>query len=166
MCTLSDPAGRPVVADLLKDLNQRVYPVGRLDFDSLGLLVLTNDGEWAYRLTHPRYHVPKTYKVTSEGIISDESMDLLRKGIRLEDGFSGPSKVTFLQKEGRNSIIRITVTIGRSRMVRRMLEAVGYRIVHLIRTGFGNLELGDLKIGHYRHLETYEVQAMKKMIGM
>ena len=163
---LSDPAGRPVVSDLLKKLKQRVYPVGRLDFDSLGLLLFTNDGEWAFRLTHPRYHVPKTYKVTLEGRISDDALNYLQKGIQLEDGFSGPSKITPLHKDGRKSVIRITITRGRSRIVRRMMEAVGYRVVHLMRTGFGILELGDMKIGAYRYLETHEIQAMKKMVGL
>ena len=166
ICTLSDPAGRPVVTDLLKDIEERVYPVGRLDFDSLGLLLLTNDGEWAYCLTHPRYHVPKTYKITLEGRITSEALDSLKKGIRLEDGFSGPAKITLLQQDERKSVIRMTITVGRSRLVRRMLEAVGHRVIQLIRIGFGNLELGDLKIGNYRHLRTHEVQAMKKMVGM
>jgi 23S rRNA pseudouridine2605 synthase len=163
---LSDPAGRPIVTHLLKDVGERVYPVGRLDFDSLGLLLFTNDGEWAHRLTHPKYHVTKTYKVTVEGKISGEALNSLRKGVRLEDGPTGPSKTTFLQQDGRKSLIRMTITTGKSRLVRRMLEAVGYRVVHLIRTGFGVIELGSLKIGDYRHLEPDEVRAMKKMVGM
>jgi len=166
ICALSDPAGRPILSDLLKDVKERIYPVGRLDFDSLGLLLLTNDGEWAHRLTHPRYRVPRTYKVTLEGRITGEALNALRKGIRLEDGLTGPSKITLLQQDERKSVIRMTITIGRSRLVRRMLEAVGYRVIHLIRIGFGNLELGDLKIGDYRPLETHEVQALKKMVGM
>ncbi len=166
ICALSDPAGRPIVSDLLKDVKERVYPVGRLDFDTLGLLLLTNDGEWAHRLTHPRYHVPRTYKLTLQGRISDETLDRLRKGIRLEDGPTGPSKATPIQRDGQKSIIRMTVTMGRSRMVRRMLEAVGYKVIHLVRTGFGCLELGKLKIGDYRHLESHEIQAMKRMVGM
>jgi len=163
---LSDPAGRPIVTDLLKDVSERVYPVGRLDFDSLGLLLFTNDGDWAYRLTHPKYHVPRTYKVTVEGKISDEALDALRKGIRLEDGSTGPSRITLLKRDEGRSLIRLTIAMGRSRVVRRMLETVGYKAIHLIRTGFGNMELGDLKFGSYRHLEPYEVQAMKKMVGI
>jgi pseudouridine synthase len=163
---LSDPAGRPVVTDLIKSVEDRVYPVGRLDFDSLGLLLLTNDGEWAYRLTHPSYHVPKTYKVTVEGQISPETLSTLKKGVRLEDGFAGPAKIALLQQGEGKSVIRMTITVGRSRLVRRMLEAVGHKVIQLIRTGFGNLELGDLKIGEYRHLETHEVRNMKKMVGM
>jgi 23S rRNA pseudouridine2605 synthase len=166
VCSLSDPLGRPIVSDLLKGVSQRVYPVGRLDFDTLGLLLLTNDGEWAHRLTHPRFHVPKTYKLTLEGRISGEAMNALKKGVRLEDGFSGPCKVTLLQQNDRQSVIRITITSGRRRLVRRMIEAVGYRVVHLIRTGFGILDLGDLKNGAYRYLESEEVEGMKKMVGL
>jgi pseudouridine synthase len=166
ICALSDPAQRPIVSDLLKDIRERVYPVGRLDFDTLGLLLLTNDGEWAHRLTHPRYHVPRTYKITLEGKITDVTLNRLRRGIRLEDGPTGPCKVTPIWQDEQKSIIRMTVAMGRSRMIRRMLDAVGYRVIHLIRTGFGILELGELKIGNYRHLETHEIQAMKKMVGM
>lgn len=164
--TLKDPEGRPVVTDLLKDVGQRVYPLGRLDFDSLGLLLFTNDGEWANHLTHPRYHVPRTYKVTLEGELSGEASKAMRKGIRLDDGFTGPSKVDVLRKSGGRSTIRITITMGRSRVLRRMLETLGYKIIHLIRIGFGNLVLGDLKIGHYRHLEPDEIRGLKKMVDI
>jgi 23S rRNA pseudouridine2605 synthase len=166
LCSLDDPSGRPLATDLLKTIQQRVYSVGRLDFDSLGLLLFTDDGEWAHRLTHPRYHVPKTYKITIEGTISEMQLNILRKGVHLEDGFSGPSKLSRIQANAGKSVLRMTVTSGRSRLVRRMMEAVGHQVVHLIRTGFGVLELGNLKIGHYRHLESGEVEAMRKMVGL
>ncbi len=164
--SLNDPAGRPLVVDLVKDVGLRVYPVGRLDFDSLGLLFLTNDGDWAHRLSHPRYHVPRTYKLTVAGAIDDRALEGLREGVHLEDGFSGPSKATLLKRGPDKSVIRMTITRGRTRIVRRMTEALGYRVIHLLRIGFGVLELGDLKIGAYRHLETQEVEAMKKMVKM
>jgi 23S rRNA pseudouridine2605 synthase len=166
ICTLNDPSGRPLASDLLKTVKQRVYSVGRLDFDSLGLLLFTDDGEWAHRLSHPRYHVPKTYKITVEGRLTKGELNALTKGVQLDDGFSGPSKTTLIQEKQGKSLLRMTVTRGRSRLIRRMMEAVGFRVVHLIRTGFGILELGDLKIGHYRHLESEEVEAMKKMVGL
>jgi len=166
ICSLNDPSGRPTASDLLKTIKQRVYSVGRLDFDSLGLLLFTDDGEWAHRLTHPRFHVPKTYKITIDGKLSQDALKTLRKGIQLEDGFSGPSKTTIIQEKGGKCDLRMTVTRGRPRLVRRMMEAVGHPVVHLIRTGFGVLELGDLKIGHYRYLEAEEVEAMKKMVGL
>ena len=166
ICSVDDPSGRPLATDLLKTVQQRVYSVGRLDFDSLGLLLFTNDGEWAHRLTHPRYHVPKTYKITVDGLVSGGELDALQKGVQLADGFSGRSKTAMIQESARNCVLRMTVTSGRSRLVRRMIEAVGHHVVHLIRTGFGVLELGELKTGHYRHLESNEVEAMRKMVGL
>jgi pseudouridine synthase len=164
--SLSDPSGRPVVSDLVRDVGRRVYPVGRLDFDTLGLLLFTDDGEWAYRLTHPRFHVPKTYKVTIGGPVSDTALEDLENGLPLEDGFSGPAKITLLHRDGRSSLLRMTITSGRRRLLRRMVEAAGYSVTHLIRIGFGVLELGDLKIGQYRHLEPSEVEDTKKMVGL
>lgn len=166
ICALEDPQGRPVVTSLLKDEKKRVYPVGRLDFDSLGLLLLTDDGEWAHRLMHPRYRIPRTYKVTLRGDVSEEALEILRKGVELEDGFSGPAKTTLVRRDNRSSVLRMTIAIGKNRIVRRMIEAVGYEVVHLLRTGFGSLELGNLKIGQYRPLETHELETMKKMVGL
>lgn len=164
--SLSDPQGRPLVGDLLKDIPQRIYPVGRLDFDTLGLLFFTNDGDWAHRMTHPRYGVPRTYKVTVAGSIRDESVGLLRKGIRLEDETICRSRATLLSRNEKQSILRMTITQGKSRQVRRMIEAVGYSVIHLIRTGFGKITLGNLKVGEYRYFETEEAEAMKKLVGM
>jgi len=163
---LSDPSDRPLVTDLLKGIPERLYPVGRLDFDSFGLLLMTNDGEWAHRIAHPRYRVPKTYKITLGGHISPEALEALRKGVTLEDGYSGPAKVTLLKSAPERSLIRMTIARGRSRLVRRMVESVGHPVIQLLRTGVGSLELGDLKVGAYRHLETHEVEAMKKMVGL
>ena len=164
--SLFDPQGRPLVTELLRDIPQRIYPVGRLDFDTLGLLLFTNDGEWAHHMTHPRYRVPRTYKVTVAGSIGDESVNLLRKGVQLQDGSKVRSKASVITRSERQSILRITITEGKSRQVRRMLEAIGYSVVHLIRTGFGKIALGDLKVGEYRYLETEEVEEMKKLAGM
>jgi 23S rRNA pseudouridine2605 synthase len=155
---LSDPQGRAVVTDLVQDVGERVYPVGRLDFDTLGLLLLTNDGAWAHRMMHPRHHIPRTYKVSVEGSIEDSSLERLRRGLFLEDGFSGKARVTLLKREPERSILRITIHMGRSRIVRRMVDALGYRVVQLIRIAFGPLVLGDLKVGSYRHLSDSEVR--------
>ena len=164
--SLKDPEGRPVVGDLVKDAGERVYPVGRLDFDTMGLLILTNDGDLSFRLAHPRYHVPRTYKATVEGLLTNQALEDLRSGVQLEDGFSGPAKVTLVRKGADRSILRLTITRGRSRLVRRMLEAVGTKVIHLLRTGFGVLELGDLKVGEYRNLEPEEVEALRKLVGL
>ncbi|RLB14146.1 MAG: pseudouridine synthase [Deltaproteobacteria bacterium] len=166
ICSMSDPLGRPLVTDLLDNVKQRVYPVGRLDFDTMGLLLFTNDGEWAYRLTHPRFKAPRTYKATVAGYMEDAAIELLRVGVRIPGAVRAKAKVTLLGRNERQTIIRITITQGISRQVRKMVEAVGYRVVHLIRTGFGTIALGDLKVGEYRYLETEEVNKMKKLIGM
>jgi 23S rRNA pseudouridine2605 synthase len=166
VCTLRDPEGRPAITELLRGLKQRVYPVGRLDFDSLGLLLLTNDGEWAYRLSHPRFRVPRTYKITIEGAISQEALHMLAQGVPLEDGFSGPAKVTLLQRGETRSVIRMTLTSGKKRIVRRMIEAAGHRVIQLLRIGFGVLELGNLKVGKFRYLKPDEVEATKKLVGL
>jgi pseudouridine synthase len=166
VCSLRDPEGRPVVIDLLTGIKERVYPVGRLDFDSLGLLLLSNDGEWAHRLTHPRFHVSKTYKVSVEGEVSESTLERLRSGVYLDEGFSGPAKVSLIGRRGDLTDLRITVTSGKKRLVRRMIEAVNCRVIHLIRTGFGTLELGNLRIGRYRSLDPDEVEALRKLTGL
>jgi pseudouridine synthase len=166
VCTLSDPEGRPLVTELLKGIKQRVYPVGRLDFDSMGLLLFTNDGEWAYRLTHPSYQVQRTYKADIEGRVTDAALNSLKKGVQLEDGSSGSSEIELIKRNDRRSTVRIVITQGRNRQVRRMFEAVGFRVVHLIRTGIGGIEIGDLKVGEFRHLSTGEVRELKKIVGL
>ena len=166
LCAMKDPAGRPVVTDLLKDLPVRVYPVGRLDFDSLGLLLFTNDGDLSFRLTHPGYHIPKTYKLTVDGDVPEQVLTALRKGIHLEDGFTGPAKAGLILKAGGRSIVRLTITQGRNRMVRRMMKALGHDTIHLIRTGFGGLELGNLRVGEYRYLEPDEVSGLRKVVRL
>ena len=107
--TLRDPEGRPIVRDLIRDIKERVYPVGRLDFDSQGLLILTNDGQLSHRLMHPRYHTPRTYKVTVEGSISNESVERITKGINLDDGPTSPAHVEVIQREHERSVVRITI---------------------------------------------------------
>ncbi len=166
ICSLNDPEGRPLVTDLVKTIPFRVYPVGRLDFDTLGLLLLTNDGEFAHRLTHPRFHVPKTYKVTVQGTITEDALKRLQRGITLNDGPAGRAKTDLITRNNETSILRMTITQGKSRQVRRMLEEVGFKVVHLIRTGFGTLRLGKLKMGQHRYLDAQEILELKKMARM
>jgi 23S rRNA pseudouridine2605 synthase len=164
--TLRDPEGRPIVRDLIKDIKERLYPVGRLDFDSQGLLILTNDGQLSHRLMHPRYHIPRTYKVTLERCISDATVGRLTKGITLEDGPTSPAHVEVIQREQERSVVRITIFEGRSREVRRMFEAVGHTALKLTRIGYGGLHLGDLKVGKYRYLKNSEVKALCSSVGL
>ena len=164
--SLSDPEGRPVITELVKDIPRRIYPVGRLDFDSIGLLLLTNDGDFSYRLTHPKYHVTKTYKVTVEGSVNESTVSKLKNGVELDDGFSGRSKAAIIRQGGSRTVIRLTIGQGRNRLVRRMVEAVGCKVIQLMRTGFGGLELGNLKIGKYRYLAPEEISDLKQSVGL
>jgi 23S rRNA pseudouridine2605 synthase len=163
---LGDPEGRPVVTDLLRDVKVRVYPVGRLDFDSLGLLLLTNDGQLAHRMTHPGYRVPRVYKATLDGEIPLEAVERLRRGLMLDDGFSGPAGVTVVSRAPGRSVIRVKIHVGRKRIVRRMLEAAGYPVIQLMRIGFGPLVLGDLKVGAYRPLSQTEITEVRRAAGL
>lgn len=165
VCTLRDPQGRPIVTDLLRDIPQRVYPVGRLDFDSMGLLLLTNDGDFSFQLTHPKYNIPRTYKVTVQGIVSEKDINALKNGIELEDGFINASSAALIGRQGDKSLVRLTIAQGKNRIVRRMMDALGYTVVHLVRIGFGSLELGNLKVGRYRNLEPEEVNELREMIS-
>ncbi|MBN1626501.1 MAG: rRNA pseudouridine synthase [Deltaproteobacteria bacterium] len=163
LSTLSDPQGRPIVTDLLKEIPQRIYPVGRLDFDSMGLLLLTNDGDFSFQLTHPRYHIPRTYKLTVQGTVTEKDIDAIKNGIELEDGFISASSAAVIGRQGEKSLLRLTIAQGRNRIVRRMMESLGYSVVHLVRIGFGALELGNLKVGKYRNLEPEEVEELMEM---
>ena len=150
--------------DSKKDL--RVFPVGRLDKDTTGLLLLTNDGELAYRLTHPKFGVPKTYEVNFKGFLKEKEMARLKRGMRLEGKFTAPAKVNVLVK-GRNcSQAQIQIHEGRKRQVRRMFEAIGHPVMKLKRIGYGNLMLSELKEGRYRRLTHHEVARLKEMVGL
>ena len=158
--TVSDDRNRPTVMDYLKDINVRVYPVGRLDFDTTGALILTNDGKLTNLLTHPSSEVNKTYIATCKGIATDEDLEPLRKGVMLEDGRTSPAKVEILKiNEDKNtSIIKIVIHEGRNREVKRMMEYVGYEIIKLNREGIGNLTTKGLYQGQYRRLTKEEVK--------
>ena len=160
--TMHDPQGRTKVKDLLHGINTRVYPVGRLDYDTEGLLILTNDGELAYRLMHPKYKVAKTYLVTVKGILDKNSLRRLQKGVLLEDGPTMPAKVTILESGENYCRLEMTIREGRNRQVRRMCEAVGHPVLSLKRLKFGPLSLGQLKPGQYRKLEEKEIRELKK----
>lgn len=155
--TADEPGRRRAVVDLVPSA-MRLYPVGRLDVDSTGLILLTNDGELANRLSHPRYEVPKTYRVEMSRRVSDRDIARLARGVTLEDGPSAPAEVI---RTGPNGI-EITIREGRNRQVRRMAEAVGNRVTGLERVGFGSLELGRLPVGRYRLLDEHEVARLWK----
>lgn len=165
--TVRDPQGRPTVLDLLPpELRRlRVYPVGRLDIDTSGLLLLTNDGEFALRLTHPRYAMEKQYEVLAQGNPEDAVLEALRKGveIREDDGRihrTAPAQARRLRRVGANCWLELRIHEGRKRQVRRMLAAVGYRVLQLKRVGVGPLQLGDLGEGKWRYLSEEEVKGL------
>jgi len=158
--TLSDPQGRPIVTDLLAGVAERVYPVGRLDYDSEGLLILTNDGEFAQRLQHPRYGIPKTYRVKVEGILTKGELKALEDGLDLPDGRFAPANVR-LEKTNRGSTwLSITITDGRNRVIRRAFDSIGHSVARLVRTAVGDLSLGSLREGSWRLLEQREVERL------
>ena len=164
--TLKDPENRPIISDLIQDIKKRIYPVGRLDFDSQGLLILTNNGDLAFRLMHPRFHIPRTYKVTVTGSITAQSVKRLSKGVLLDDGPTNPAGIRIIKRGKDRTVLRVTMFEGRSREVRRMFEAVGHKAIKLIRTGYGSLALGNLKVGKYRHLNSKEVTALHASVGL
>jgi 23S rRNA pseudouridine2605 synthase len=157
-----DPQGRKVVSDFLPGIKERVYPVGRLDYDTEGLLLLTNDGEFANLLTHPSHHVPKTYRATVKGIPHGSALEQLQKGIKLEDGMTAPAEVEYhdVDTDGNEATITITIFEGRNRQVRRMFEAIGHKVIRLKRIRFGELGLENLGRGKYRHLTPQEIKEL------
>jgi len=162
--TLRDPQGRPKVVDLLKDVDKRVYPVGRLDFDTEGLLILTNDGEMTFALTHPRHEIGKTYIALVKGMPDNDKLKRFRKGLRLADGVTAPARLKLLRKQGGNTLLEITIYEGRNRQIRRMCETIGHPVLELRRTAMGFLQLGSLKNGEYRYLSKSEITKLKELI--
>jgi len=156
--TYKDPEGRPTVYDLLTGVTDFLATVGRLDLDTSGLLILTNDTQFGERLTNPDYHVPKTYLVKAATLLTDEQLDRLRKGVTLDDGPTRPAVVTRVRDAATKSFIEITLTEGRNRQVRRMLEAVDSFVLKLVRVRIGDLEIDGLVLGKWRNLTPAEVQ--------
>jgi 23S rRNA pseudouridine2605 synthase len=162
--TAADPQGRVTVVDLV-DPGVRVWPVGRLDVASEGALVLTNDGELTMRLTHPRYEVPKSYLVEVAGPMGGRARRELARGVELDDGTTRPARVDVVDTGARGSVVEITISEGRNRQVRRMMEAVGHPVRRLVRTSIGPLKLGRLKPGTARRLSPAEVRALYAATG-
>lgn len=164
--TARDDEGRETVIDLLDDVDARVYPVGRLDRESEGAVLLTNDGDLALRLTHPRYGVEKTYLAAVEGSIKDKSLRRIAGGVELSDGMSEPSRVRLIERATRGSLVEISLAEGRNRQVRRTFEAVGHPVRSLVRTAIGPLMLGRLKPATYRRLKPEEVRELYRATGL
>ena len=158
--SLRDPEGRRIVADLLTEVPDRLFPVGRLDYDSEGLLLLTNDGDFAYRIEHPRFRISKTYRVKVAGRLTGREVSRLTEGIPLDDGDFQPTGVR-VEKINRGSCwLILTVTEGRKRIIRRGFAAIGHPVLRLVRVGIADIRLGELKEGQYRYLAKREVQGL------
>jgi pseudouridine synthase len=160
LTTYRDPEGRPTVYDLTADIGVWLSPVGRLDLDTSGLLVMTNDTAFAERVTNPEHKVPKTYQVKASTLLSEEQIDQLRRGVELSDGPTRPAEVRRLRDSAKYTHLEITITEGRNRQVRRMIEAVGSKVLKLVRTAIGPIRIGDLPIGKWRRLTPEEVRAL------
>ncbi|MFC5714153.1 pseudouridine synthase [Thalassorhabdus alkalitolerans] len=162
---VNDDKGRKVVTDFLPEVEQRIFPVGRLDYDTSGLLLLTNDGEFANLLTHPKNKVNKTYIVKVEGKPSKDALTQLARGIQLEDGKTAPAKVKFQSgnKKRNTSIIEITIHEGKNRQVRRMFEAIGHPVLKLKREKYGFLTLEGMEPGEARALKPIEVKKLREL---
>lgn len=164
--TMSDPQGRPTVRELLPKLRTRVYPVGRLDYHSSGLLLFTNDGELALRLAHPRYGVEKVYHVKVKGTPSPEALARLLKGVRLPEGLAQVNAVRILRSSGTKSWLEVRLSEGKKREIRRICEAVGHPVEKLKRVAIGPLSLGSLPPGASRLLRAEEIAALRRAVGL
>jgi len=163
--SVKDPFGRPTVLDLLGRLAVRVYPVGRLDLDTEGALLLTNDGDLALKLTHPRYGVTKSYEVRVEGEPREEDLDKIRRGLFLEGRRTAPARVALLRRGHRFATLKVDIHEGRKREIRKLFEAIGCPVESLVRVDFAGLTLEGLKTGEWRYLRTAEVQRLKRLAG-
>lgn len=165
LCTLNDEHGRNMVTDLIQ-CSERIYPVGRLDYDTTGLLVCTNDGDFANCLVHPRYHIPKTYDGVLDGILTTEQIKMIESGVVLDDGIKTlPCKLTVTSKNFERNMMNFTIVIkeGRNRQIKRMMEVFGLNVVRLHRRKLGFLTVNDLNIGEYRLLKPYEVKRLRRL---
>jgi 23S rRNA pseudouridine2605 synthase len=160
--TTLDPEGRPTVVQMLPRRLSRLFPVGRLDLQSTGLVLLTNDGDLAAILTHPRYHVPRRYRVKVSGAPDERALARLRRGIRLDDGPTGPIEVTVAERRPTKTWLEMTVHEGRNHLIRRVCAAIGHSVEKLQRTALGPLELGKLGVGEFRSLTDREIAALRR----
>jgi 23S rRNA pseudouridine2605 synthase len=163
--TADDPEGRPTAVDII-ETDVRVWPVGRLDIETEGAIILTNDGDLTLHLTHPRYGVPKTYLAEVQGSMAPKVARALARGVELDDGPTAPAEVTIVERGPSGSVVELVLKEGRNRQARRMLEAVGHPVRRLVRTAIGPLKLGRLKPGTYRKLSPLEVQQLYRGSGL
>ena len=161
--TAKDQFDRPTVVDIVKEeVGTRIFPVGRLDYETEGLLLMTNDGDFTYKITHPKFQKDKTYIAVINGGIAIPDLNRLRKGVKVEDYTTSPAQVEIMDAAGGKTAIKITIHEGRNRQVRKMFEALGYTVIALKRIKIGELELGNLPVGRWRHLTSHEINCLLK----
>ncbi len=161
--SVKDQFGRPTVIDLVDYTQERIYPVGRLDYDTSGLLILTNDGELAYKLTHPKHEVPKTYLAVLKGVPDEGDLEKFRSGLRIENYVTSPAEIKVLDVFKNSCQVEIKIHEGKNRQVRKMCESIGHPVVSLERTAIGEISLGDLKQGQWRFLSSEEIEYLCKL---
>lgn len=164
--TVKDTHNRLTVMDLIADVPYRLFPVGRLDYETEGLLLLTNDGEFAYRMTHPKFKMVKTYVATVQGNVTEERLAQLRSGVQLEDGMTAPAEVKILRRENHKTVVEIAIHEGRNRQVRRMFKAVKNPVLELKRVSIGPLSLKGINVGEYRYLQEAELKKLGQRLGL
>ena len=162
--SLHDPEGRTTIKDLIPRIKAKIFPVGRLDYDAEGLLLLTNDGEMAMRLAHPRYRVPRTYLVKVKGVLTADEMERIEKGVMLDDGMSPAIKVNPIRRLQKNSVVRVTLHEGRNRVLKRTFEAIRHPVLRLKRIEFAFLTLEGLQPGDYRPLSAEEIERLRGLL--
>lgn len=158
--TVRDERGRPTVMALVSDISERIYPVGRLDLDTEGLLLLTNDGDFAHRILHPSHEIEKTYTAWVEGHPNRQAIQRLREGIEIEDGITASARVNHVERREEQSQFQVVIHEGRKRQIRRMFHAINHEVIHLKRVKIGSLSLGRLPIGKYRSLTPIEIESL------
>ncbi|MFZ5989759.1 MAG: pseudouridine synthase [Bacillota bacterium] len=158
--TSKDQFGRPTVLDLVHDIKERIFPVGRLDYDTSGLIILTNDGDFTYRLTHPKHEINKVYVATVSGVLTKEEIAAFEKGLRIENYTTSPAKLQVLETNIKTSTVRITIHEGKNRQVRKMCEAIGHPVLRLKRISIGEVSLGSLGEGKWRNLSKSEIKSL------
>lgn len=164
LTTWKDPEGRPTVYDLTAEAGTWLSPVGRLDLDTSGLLLMTNDNAFAERITNPDHKVPKTYQIKASTVLSEEQLERLRQGVPLNDGPTRPAAVKRLRDGPKHTFLEMTITEGRNRQVRRMLEAVDSKVSKLVRIAIGPIRIGELPVGKWRHLTAEELTALRAKV--
>jgi len=163
--TLKDPQNRPIVTDLLRGVSERVFPVGRLDYDSEGLLLMSNDGDFSNMVQHPSFKIPKTYMVKVKGNLTKRDIEAIRKGAMLEDGSFKPIWAAMEKSNKKSCWVELTILEGRNRIIRRFFDSIDHPVARLIRTALGDISIGNLRTGEYRYMQKKEVKGLIELSG-